>query len=84
MLIQLLVQSSRKKDESEHRAIIEKSIQDWCIKNANIINFVDSNPISVVHYDLQSNPFLDKVEIRYSYNLVYHLLFYPVDVPILR
>lgn len=63
-----------KKDESEHRALIEKSIKDWCVKNGNIINIVDFNPISGVHYDLQFNPSLDKVEIRCSCSLSFTLL----------
>ncbi len=53
---------------------MEKSIQEWCIKNANIINIADFNPISGVHYDLQFSPSLDKVEIRCSCGLSFTLL----------
>jgi len=63
-----------KKNEAEHRALMEKSIQEWCIKNANIINIADFNPISGVHYDLQFSPSLDKVEIRCSCGLSFTLL----------
>jgi hypothetical protein len=63
-----------KKNEAEHRALMEKSIQEWCIKNANIINIADFNPISGVHYDLQFSPSLDKVEIRCLCGLSFTLL----------
>ena len=62
------------KDEVEHRALIEKSIQQWCIKNANIINIANFNPVSGVHYDLTFSPSLDKVEIKCSCSLPFTLL----------
>ncbi|CAF1305966.1 unnamed protein product [Rotaria sp. Silwood1] len=55
-----------KKVETEQRALIEKSIQEWCIKNEKIINISDFNLISDVDYYLQFSSSLDNLEIKCS------------------
>jgi hypothetical protein len=70
----IVILTISKKGESEHRSLIEKSIKDWCVKNEDLLNIADFNPISGVHYDLKFNSTFDKVEIRCSCNLSFTLL----------
>ena len=63
-----------KKNESEHRILIQKSITDWCIRNESIINIVDFNPTCGVHYHLNFHPSLEKIEIKCSCSLSFTLL----------
>ena len=63
-----------KKDETEHRSLIESSIQDWCIQNKDTIEISDPKLISGVHYHLKFTPSLDKGEIKCSCGFVYILL----------
>jgi len=51
------------KDELEHKALIEKSIEEWCIKNEEIIKITDFNLISGVDYLLHFSQSLDSVHI---------------------
>jgi len=55
-----------KKNELEHRAHIEQSIQEWCIKNEKLINISDFNLIFGVDYHLQFSPSLYNAEIKCS------------------
>jgi hypothetical protein len=58
--------SISKKDEVQHRAFIEKSIEEWCIKNEKIINIPNFNLISGVNYHLQFSSSLNNAEIKCS------------------
>lgn len=55
-----------KKDDIEPHALIEKSIQEWCINNEKIIHISDFNLIPTVDYHLQLSPSLDNAEIKCS------------------
>lgn len=66
--------SVSKKDEAEHRSLIESSIQDWCTQNKDTIEISDPKLISGVHYHLKFTPSLDKGEIKCSCGFVYILL----------
>ena len=57
-------------DELEHRTLIEKSIEEWCIKNEKSIKITDFNLISGVDYRLQFSQSLDNAQISCSCDVV--------------
>jgi hypothetical protein len=54
------------KNETEHRTHIEKSIEEWCIKNEKTMNIPNFNLISGEDYHLQFTSSLDNVGIKCS------------------